>query len=195
MDGIEATAAIRELEQGKSRRLPVIAMTAHAMKGDRSRFLESGMDAYIAKPVQARELFTVIEQTVPQPEEAPQESPPQPAPLEIIDWKRGLAAADGDSALLHDLLRIFANEAPATLDKLRSAVETNDAPAIERAAHTLKGAVSNFGVEAAVQAALKLEIMGRQRNLEHAGEAFRAVEQEIRRVLAAIETLETGVPG
>ena len=195
MDGMEATAAIRELEKGKSRRLPVIAMTAHAMKGDRSRFLESGMDGYIAKPVQARELLTVIEQTVPQAREAPQESQPQPASLEIIDWKRGLAAADGDSALLHDLLRIFANEAPATLDKLRSAVEMKNAPAVERAAHTLKGAVTNFGADAAVQAALKLEIMGRHRNLEHAGEAFRAVEQEIRRVLAAIETLETGVAG
>lgn len=195
MDGIEATAAIRELEKGKTRRLPVIAMTAHAMKGDRSRFMEAGMDAYIAKPVQARELLTVIEQTVPQPGETAQERQPQPATLEIIDWKRGLAAADGDSTLLHDLLRIFANEAPAALDKLRSAVEMKDGAAIERAAHTLKGAVSNFGAEAVVQAALNIEIMGRQRDLEHAEEAFRSVEQKIRRVLAAIETLETGVAG
>lgn len=153
------------------------------------------MDAYIAKPVQARELLTVIEQTVPQPGETAQERQPQPATLEIIDWKRGLAAADGDSTLLHDLLRIFANEAPAALDKLRSAVEMKDGAAIERAAHTLKGAVSNFGAEAVVQAALNIEIMGRQRDLEHAEEAFRSVEQKIRRVLAAIETLETGVAG
>src|SRR5690348_8099615 len=195
MDGIEATAAIRELEKGKSRRLPVIAMTAHAMKGDCSRFLESGMDGYIAKPVQASELLTVIDQNVPPAGEPPLERRPQPAPLEIIDWKRGLAAADGDSALLNELLKMFANQAPASLEKLRSAVEMKDAPAVERAAHTVKGAVSNFGADAAVQAALKLEVMGRHGDLEHAGEALRSVEQEIRRVLAAIETLQTGVAG
>ncbi|HET9177318.1 MAG TPA: response regulator [Terriglobia bacterium] len=195
MDGIEATAAIRELEKGRPRRLPVIAMTAHAMKGDRSRFLESGMDGYIAKPVQARELLTVIEQAVPQAGEAATERQPPPAPLEIIDWKRGLAAADGDSALLHELLKMFANQAPSALDRLRCAVEMKDAPAIERAAHTLKGSVSNFGADAAVQAALKLEVMGRQKELERAEEAFRSVEQEIRRVLSAIEMFETGVAG
>jgi len=132
---------------------------------------------------------------VPPAGEPPLERRPQPAPLEIIDWKRGLAAADGDSALLNELLKMFANQAPASLEKLRSAVEMKDAPAIERAAHTVKGAVSNFGADAAVQAALKLEVMGRHGDLEHAGEALRSVEQEIRRVLAAIETLQTGVAG
>jgi two-component system, sensor histidine kinase and response regulator len=195
MDGLEATAAIREMEKGKSRRLPIIAMTAHAMKGDRSRFLEAGMDGYVAKPIQARELLIVIEQTAPSPGEAVQEHRYKPALREIIDWKRGLAAVDGDSALLRELLRIFANEAPATLERLRSAVELKDAPAIERAAHTLKGSVGNFGADAAVQASLKLEVMGRQSDLEHAGEAFRSVEQEIHRVLAAIETLEAEVTG
>lgn len=195
MDGVQATAAIRELEKGTSRRLPVIAMTAHAMKGDRSRFLTAGMDGYIAKPVQARELMTVIEQTVPPHGEGAHEHQPKSALQEVIDWQRGLAAADGDSDLLHDLLRMFANEAPATLSKLRSAVELKDAHAIERTAHTLKGSVGNFGADAAVQAALKMEVMGRQGDLEHAREAFHSVEQEIQRVLAAIETLETGVTG
>ncbi|HXH50010.1 MAG TPA: response regulator [Terriglobia bacterium] len=195
MDGLEATAAIREMERGKPRRLPIIAMTAHAMKGDRSRFLEAGMDGYIAKPIQARELLTVIEQTVPPPGEEVQEHRHKPTAPEIIDWKRGLAAADGDAALLRDLLRIFANEAPATLEKLRSAVELKDAPAIERAAHTLKGSVGNFGADAAVQASLKLEVMARQGDLKHAKETFRSIEQEIQRVLAAIETLEAEVTG
>ena len=102
---------------------------------------------------------------------------------------------DGDPELFHDLLRIFATEAPATLGKLRSAVELKDAPAIERVAHTLKGSVGNFGATAAVQASLKLEVMGRQGDLEHTGEAFRCVEQEIQRVLDAIATLESEVTG
>jgi two-component system, sensor histidine kinase and response regulator len=195
MDGVETTAAIREMEKGKSRRLPIIAMTAHAMKGDRSRFLEAGMDGYIAKPIEARELLNVIEQALPPPEKGARESQPKPAPQEIVDWKRGLAAADGDSGLLRDLLRIFAAEAPASLEKLRSAVELKDAPAIERAAHTLKGSVGNFGADAAVQSSLELEVMGHQGDLEHAEEAFRSVEQEIKRVLTVIETLETEVTG
>ncbi|TAM80281.1 MAG: response regulator [Acidobacteria bacterium] len=195
MDGVEATAAIRELEKGTSHRLPIVAMTAHAMKGDRSRFLKAGMDGYIAKPIQGRELVTVIEQTVLPPGAVAQERQPKPALQGIIDWHRGLAAADGDSNLLHDLLRMFANEAHTTLDKLRSAVEIRDAQAVERAAHTLKGSVGNFGADAAVQAVLKLEVMGRQGDMEGAAEAFLSVEQEIQRVLAAIETIETGVTG
>jgi two-component system, sensor histidine kinase and response regulator len=195
MDGVEATAAIRALETGRPRRLPIIAMTAHAMKGDRSRFLDAGMDGYIAKPVQVQELVNVIEQTVAKFQEAGPERPAKPASQESIDWKRALASVDGDSELFHDLLRIFANEAPATLGKLRSAVELKDAPAIERAAHTLKGSVGHFGADAAVQASLKLEVMGCQGDLEHAGEAFRSVEQEIQRVLDAIATLESEVTG
>jgi PAS domain S-box-containing protein len=195
MDGVEATAAIRTLEAGRPRRLPIIAMTAHAMKGDRSRFLNAGMDGYIAKPVQAQELVSVIEQTVPAHQKTTQERRKKPAPQEVIDWKRGLAAVDGDTELLHDLLRIFAKSAPATLERLRSAVELKDASAIELAAHTLKGSASNFGADAAVQASLRLELMARQGDLEHTGEAFRSLEQEIQHMLTAIETLETEVTG
>ncbi len=60
MDGIETTGRIREQEQGRSRRLPIIAMTAHAMKGDRERCLQAGMDGYVSKPIQIRELFNAI---------------------------------------------------------------------------------------------------------------------------------------
>jgi two-component system sensor histidine kinase/response regulator len=195
MDGLEATAAIRALETGRPRRMPIIAMTAHAMKGDRSRFLDAGMDSYIAKPIQPHELVSVIEQTVPVRREATQGHQEKPAPQEVIDWKRGLAAVDGDSELLHDLLRIFAKETPVALERLRDAVRLKDAPAIERAAHTLKGSVGNFGANGAVQAALQLEGIARKGDVEHVAKVFQRLEQEIQRVLAAIATLESEVAG
>jgi two-component system, sensor histidine kinase and response regulator len=196
MDGVEATAAIRALEKGNSRRLPIIAMTAHAMKGDRSRFLRAGMDGYIAKPIQASELLSMVEQTVPANRKAaPERQQPKAATQEIIDWKRGLAAVLGDSELFHELLRIFASGAPATLEKLRAGVEHKNAAAIEQAAHALKGSISNFGADDAVRASLRLEVMARNGNLEHAAEGFQQLEKEVQRLLDAIETLESEVTG
>ena len=196
MDGVEATTAIRALENGRDRRLPIIAMTAHAMKGDRSRFLRAGMDGYIAKPIQADELLRTVEQTVPASrKEAMMRKPTKQGSGEVIDWKRGLAAVDGDAELFQELLRIFASGAPAALEKLRTGVEQKNAAAIEQAAHTLKGSMSNFGAEDAVQASLRLEAMARNGNLEHAAEGFQQLGKEVQRLLAAIEALESEVTG
>ena len=195
MDGLEATAALRAMETGTDHRIPIIAMTAHAMKGDQERFLKAGMDDYIAKPIQVHSLVGLVEQIVQSHPRTEHAQRPKPEPHNIIDWKRGLAAVDGDSEIFHDLLRLFARETPATLDKLGEAVRLKDAAAIEFVAHTLKGSVSNFGAESAVKASLNLEMLARQGNLEHAEEAFHAVDQEIRRVLEAIERQESEVTG
>ena len=195
MDGLEATAAIRRLEQGTTTHLPIIAMTAHAMRGDRARFLKAGMDGYVAKPVQASQLVSVIEETLSAAGKAHPESGVKMTAQPVINWKRGLARVEGDSQLFLDLLTLFANEVPVTLGKLRSAVEFKDSAAIERIAHTLKGSVSNFGAEEAVQAALSLETMAHNGDMEHAEEAFRRVEMEIGRVLVAMKTPENEVTG
>lgn len=195
MDGLEATAALRALETGQPQRLPIIAMTAHAMKGDRSRFLHAGMDGYIAKPIRIQEFIDVIEQTVPRPQEAGKEHPAKPAAQEVIDWKRALATVEGDSELIFELLRIFANEAPATLEKLKAAVESNDAATIRLIAHTLKGSVGNFGAADAVKAALHLETMAQKEDLQHVPEGFRNLEEKIHRVLEAIAILQSEVKG
>ena len=195
MDGLEATAALRELETGRAQRLPIIAMTAHAMKGDRSRFIHAGMDGYIAKPIQLQELISVIEQAVPKSQAREEEHPPESASQEVIDWKRALATVDGDSELLFDLLKIFANEAPASMEKLRAAVERKDPAAIRLTAHTLKGSVGNFGAADAVEAALQLEIMAQKGEMQHFSKGFHNLEEQIQRVLDAIATLESEVNG
>jgi len=195
MDGLEATATIRTLEQGTSTHLPIIAMTAHAMKGDRARFLASGMDGYVAKPVEARLLVRAIEEALPARSDARAESGPKIISRPAIDWKHGLARVEGDSELFRDLLRLFAREAPATLDRLRISVERKDAAGIERAAHKLKGSLSNFGADDAIQAASRLETLARDGDLEPTRDALNNLEKEIGRVLAEIETSKSEVAG
>ena len=195
MDGLQATAAVRAMETGTAHRIPIIAMTAHAMKGDQERFLKAGMDGYISKPIAVHALAGLVEQIVQSSPRPVNTQHPKSTSPEIIDMKRGLAAVDGDSDIFHDLLRLFVRETPAMLNKLGEAVRRKDAAAIEMVAHTLKGSVSNFGAEDAVSATLNLEILARQGNLEQADEAFHAVEQEIRRVLEAIEKQESKVAG
>jgi signal transduction histidine kinase/DNA-binding response OmpR family regulator/HPt (histidine-containing phosphotransfer) domain-containing protein len=179
MDGLEATAAIRARENTSGGHLPVIAMTAHAMKGDRERCLAAGMDDYVSKPVQARELFEVMARVVPA-------GPAAAAALDPdVAWER----VGGDRGLLRELAQAFGDDYPRSLERVRVAVAAGDRAGLERAAHELKGAVGVFGAAAAVAAALRLETMGREGNLEGAAEACAALEGELLRVRQALTEL------
>jgi CheY-like chemotaxis protein len=180
ISGFEATTAIRQREHSTGGRLPIVAMTAHAMKGDRERCLEAGMDGYVAKPIQAGELFHVIERTVPA-EPAPAD--PRPG---LIDWDRALKNAGGDRDILRDLVAVFLGACPEWLAKLWEAVDRQDAAGLRRLGHTIKGAVGLLGARTALTAAERVETMGREGNLAGAGEACAALEQELRDVQAAL---------
>ena len=165
MDGLEATAAIRAHEQISGGHVPIIAMTAHAMKGDRERCLAAGMDGYVAKPLQARELFEVVEsfffrQVSPDLEGGTSRS--EESPFDLSD---ALRHVNGDKDLLKELLQLFAVECPQLLTEIRNAINHSDAVLLRRAAHTLKGSISNFGAPAVVAAAQRLENLGRDGNL------------------------------
>jgi CheY-like chemotaxis protein len=180
ISGFEATAAIRQREHGTGRRLPIVAMTAHAMKGDRERCLEAGMDGYVAKPIQAGELFEVIERTV-SAEPAGPDGPPG-----LIDWDRALKNAGGDRDILRDLVAVFLGACPEWLAKLGEAVGRQDAAGLRRLGHTIKGAMGLFGAQAAFAAAEGLETMGREGNLAAAGAACAVLEKELRGVQSAL---------
>jgi signal transduction histidine kinase/DNA-binding response OmpR family regulator/HPt (histidine-containing phosphotransfer) domain-containing protein len=241
MDGFEATGAIRAREAGTGRHLPIIAMTAHALKGDRERCLEAGMDGYVAKPVQPGELFDAVEtiaasrgvSELRSDGEAPPSRPaimgngpparrggdsaaersrpaaarPEPRaparrggdsgaersrPEAARPEPRAPAAADvrrrfhDDQALLREIVDLFLAATPPVLDRLRAAIQRSDHAAVEREAHLLKGSVSNFEAEAAVDAARRLENMGRTGDLSQATHALSALEAALEELMPVL---------
>jgi PAS domain S-box-containing protein len=184
MNGFEATAAIRLTERDTGRHVPIVAMTAHAMKGDREKCLQAGMDGYVTKPVQAAELFDAIAAVVPTTMEA---GPTQAA--EVWNQTKALAHVGGDPDLLRELAAVFLTDCPRRLAELRDAVATTDPAKLKLVAHTIKGAISNFAAPAAKEAAQRLETMGQRSNFSDAAEALAALELELDRLRPALSAL------
>ena len=188
MDGFEATAAIRAHEQSHGGHLPIIAMTAHAMKGDRERCLAAGMDGYVAKPLQAQELFEVVEgffrNAAPVVKKLATQS--EESPFDLADALRHVG---GDKDLLKELLQLFAVECPQLLASIREAIDHSDAVLLRRAAHSLKGAVSNFGAPAVVAAAQHLEFLGQHENLLEAPAACARLQETLDRVQPELDAV------
>jgi CheY-like chemotaxis protein len=207
MDGLAATAVIRENEKGTRMHIPIVALTAHAMKGDRERCLAMGMDAYIAKPLRASELFETLAGLLPSavgtgiasPAAEPAKSPPtMPAPSNgqpVFDLGLAMQRAEGDMELLLAMRQLFANQAEEALAEIRSGVKQREGPALERAAHKLKGSVGNFGAQRALDAALRLEIIGRQGEWSDGERAFAELEKEVRDLQEALAQIEEGAAG
>ncbi len=189
MDGLAATAAIREREKSTGTHLPIIAMTARAMKGDRERCLAAGMDGYLAKPIQGEDLLDAIENFGQSPKVAEVATTAKPREQEPIDTASALARVEGDVELLKEMVALFLKELPELLTTLREAVTAGNARAVERAAHKLKGSVGNFAAPPAFEAALKLEVMGRTGSLSEAEPAYGALEKEIKRLKSALANL------
>ena len=178
VDGFEVTAAVRAREQATGARLPIVAITAHALKGDRERCLAAGMDDYVAKPVKPRELFKAIERLLGR------ERPP--AAGHPYDRAAALALLDGDEDLWREIVELFLQKCPRLMAEIRDAVEADSGPALERAAHAFKGAVGNFAAEAAGAAALRLEQIARDGDLTRAPTAWQALEAEIERLKSVL---------
>jgi len=190
MDGLSATGAIRTRELGTGRHLPIFAMTAHAMKGDRERCLAAGMDGYITKPVR----FSDIEQALAQVQGLRSQGAvvsrvSEPASSNL-SWNRqqALDRIGGDEELLRDLCEIFLSACPRLLDDLRHAVRTGDLEAVMRAAHSLKGEASYLGAGNAAQAARQLEEVARQKDLTGAEKVFTTLEREVGDLRAALQS-------
>jgi len=189
MNGFQATAAIRREEEATGKHLPIIAMTAHAMEGDRERCLAAGMDGYVPKPIKAEDLVAAVENLGRGPEVAKAPTTASPREQEPIDTASALARVEGDVGLLKELVVLFLKDLPEMLTNLREAVTAGDASAIECAAHKLKGSVGNFGAQPAFKAALKLEALGRDGSLSEAEPAYAELENEIKRLKSAMAKL------
>jgi PAS domain S-box-containing protein len=189
MDGYEATTLIRREEQRTGAHIPILAMTAYAMKGDRERCLAVGMDGYVSKPVRAKELFESIEGIQATPGQASSLPPGHYRAEGILDEAEALHRLGEDRQLLRELAEVFLGECPSLLDTIRNAIANGDAVRLRIAAHSLKGAIDNFVAQAAYQSALRLEMIGRDGNLAEAEQACTKLLTEIDRLLPALADL------
>ena len=195
MDGFEATAALREREKADGTHLPIIAMTAHAMKGDRERCLAAGMDEYLTKPLRPQELFDVLDGLA---STSQRPGPPPPASSELdaapFDKAAALERAGGDTDLLNELAGLLVGECPKHLTEIRRALDEKDAARLARAAHTLKGSVAALSARGAFEAARRMEEVGRQQDWAGADRAWVDLDVAVARLRAALaEISQTAV--
>lgn len=149
MDGLEATRTIRHREQITGVHLPIVAMTAHAMKGDRERCLEAGMDDYLMKPIRAEQLFQALERIgagTARLSESQLLSEEASANGDHIDWDRAQTAVNSDTALLRQVVEAFLEECPQLLKTLTESITAVDWKRFQRTAHTMKSGLRLFGI-------------------------------------------------
>jgi CheY-like chemotaxis protein/nitrogen-specific signal transduction histidine kinase len=194
MDGFMTTAAIREEEMRTGRHLPIAAMTAHTMKGDREKCLASGMDSYIGKPIDPNELFNTIESLGAGVAATANRREEDRSAADIFDEKALREHVDGDDRLLGELVELFRSDCPARIEEARYALAVQDSKALERSAHSLKGMVGNFAAKGAFEAALELERIARSENLENAERLLEALEKEITILKSALIGLLERIP-
>jgi two-component system sensor histidine kinase/response regulator len=191
LGGIEATRLLRERESESGAHIPVIAVTARAMSGDREECLKVGFDDYIAKPIQSKELYKMIDRLAAACGTRVEEvaASPDPAPHLVINRDALFDRMDGDAQLLHEMIGLFLKSLPRLLREIREAIATGDATRLNNAAHELKGSTSQFSAEAACEAAVALENMSRRGDLTHAEEAARTLVAELERLKIALAEL------
>ncbi len=189
MDGYAATAELRRRE-GAGRRTTVIAMTAHALEGDREKCLAAGMDDYLTKPVKIEELEEALARWQPRASGAqgggrdisrPEAEPP-------VDMDRLRDAADGDEVLMHELVEIYLRQMAAGVERLRAAVESKAAEEVSRIAHTGVGGSATLGITALVAPLQELERMGDEEQLTEAAPLVAHISQELERTMCFLES-------
>ena len=190
LNGLEATAAIRRHEAAHGAHVPIIALTAHAMQGDRERCLAAGMDGYLSKPIDVDDLVSTVERFAEGgvPRRVVSAPPAESGGLPVFDQAMALKHAGGDRKLLAEVVDFFRADCPASLRKIASAISKNDAERLRLSAHALKGALATVGSPAGRDAAFKLEQMGRAGRIDGAGEvlvALRGVIASLKREFAA----------
>jgi CheY-like chemotaxis protein len=192
MDGFAVTGAIRAKERALKTHVPIIALTAHAMKGDRERCLAAGMDAYASKPIRAAELSEVISQLLSSGGEGAKESPsPRGPQAAVFDLDAALAAVGGDRAFLRKIVDIFLTQCPKLLREVRDSVLRGEGAALERSAHKLQAMVGSVAAQRAYKAALRLEELGRTGEVAGFRQAFPELEDAVSRLQEALAELVT----
>ena len=219
MDGLQATMAIRRMELSTGTHTPIVAMTARAMKGDREICIEAGMDEYLSKPIQPKELLETINRLmagiIARRQAASLESktlasvadldePVEPCDtktaslsqdtLTTIDLSALRARVEDDLDLMREMIELFLDSSPMLLAELESGVNRQDSQTIERAAHALKGALQSLAAGPAARAALRVEEVGRAGELQTIESALHDLQDELQRLNTELQTYSHEVP-
>jgi CheY-like chemotaxis protein len=181
MGGLDATVAIRARERQTGGHVRIVAMTAHALNGDRERCIAAGMDGYLSKPLDPRLLFSIAESDTLR-------GPPSAL---AVDRMTILERMNGDEALVSDVIRLFLDDCPARLRAIKAAVDARDGEAIRIEAHGLKGAAGNLSATGLFDAAQTLERIGAEARLDAASAAWRLLSIEASQALDALRQFET----
>lgn len=214
MDGFEATRRIREFEHTRQRHIPIIAMTANAMQGDREACIQAGMDDYISKPVSIQrlgEVLAAVERAVrpsgeevletevtemrnipvlvsvePQPESSgDDEDLPSPLDQTILEGLRELG--EGEQDFLSELIDIYLEDSTKLVERIEAGIQQGNADQVREAAHTLKGSSGNLGAVAFSKVCLEMEMAGRSGDLQKAAQLFPDFLRDYRRVCSALK--------
>jgi CheY-like chemotaxis protein len=191
MDGIRATSLIRAREAETSAHLPIVATTAHALRGDRERCLEAGMDAYLCKPIQTSQLVETIEGLVPLAAEA---STDDDLEQTRVDRESLLASVQGDARLLREAIDLFLSDSPQLMKRLDQAISRTDFDRLADAAHALKGSIGVFAPHgAAYEKARDLEALAREREFQEAAPAYFELCNHVEHLRKALLSLKASL--
>ncbi len=186
MDGFEATKLIRNTESDYNN-IPIIAMTAHAMQGDKEKCINMGMDDYLTKPIQPKLLFQTIKkwtdaikQNKDTKLEKTKEKQMHTEKSLPINLNSALERCAGDKEFLNEMLIEFLELASGQIDELKQAIESNDAETLAKVAHSVKGASANLGAEKLSETALKLEKCGKEAQLQEAEKLLNELNNQIK---------------
>ena len=185
MDGYEATAAIRSREKRTGQHMPIVAMTANALAGDRERCIAAGMDDYVRKPVNPGDLLDALRRWGGMRQAAELANLPGPA-LTVLNPEQLLEACGGDHELAGEITAEFASTAPAAFDSVASAIAGANFGALVAAAHNLKGSCWAIGAAALGATLQELELMGKAGDLSNAGETLRVARAQLAELLMAL---------
>lgn len=187
LGGFDATAAIRAIESSyPGLHMPIIAMTARALKGDREECLAAGMDAYVSKPINREELWQAIESALQVRRTVAPSAASIAPPREPLDREALIARFDGDAELLLQILDLYDQTSAQCLEKLAAAVAAGDFPGVAAAAHKLAGSVGNLCAPDALHAARKVEELIRSGAHGEVPAAIAAMNSEMTRLAEAL---------
>ncbi len=182
LDGFQATAAIRAMEEPTKARIPIVAMTAHAMRDDQQRCLAAGMDGYLAKPITARALIDLVEGLAKphaEPVSTAAEKPRQPQETMVFDLDAAVAQCFGKREMFEEMVDYYFENAPQMLAEIQRGLAAQDAVAIARAAHKLRGTVVYLQAQSVAASAQRVEQLGQSDDWPAMAGAVRQLVAEV----------------